>query len=108
MGTYFVPVRLGSRAPRGTGGQGAADGGELLSTGGDGAILFDRQSGLPLWHAREGANLSHGVWLAGEGFALASADGSVRLGETESGKFAHTLWTRFMPDFTSRISLTAE
>jgi hypothetical protein len=84
------------------------DGGELLSTGGDGAILYDRQSGRPLWHAREGANLSHGVWLAGEGFALASADGSVRLGETDSGKFAHTLWTRFTPDFTSRTSLTAE
>jgi WD40 repeat protein len=84
------------------------DGSELLSTGGDGAIMFDRQSGRPLWQAREAANLSHAVWLAGEGFALASADGGVRLGVANSGKFAHTLWTRFTPDFTSRVSLTAE
>ncbi|MCU0880493.1 MAG: WD40 repeat domain-containing protein, partial [Pirellulaceae bacterium] len=86
----------------------SADGGELLSTGGDGAILFDRQSGRQLWHTREAANLSHGVWLGAEGFALASADGSVRLGEASSDNFAHTLWTRFSPDFTARVSLTAE
>jgi hypothetical protein len=86
----------------------SADGGELLSTGGDGAILFDRQSGRQLWHTREAANLSHGVWLGAEGFALASADGSVRLGEASSDNFAHTLWTRFSPDFTARMSLTAE